>query len=82
MCSQLDLLVAPLGGTVVARDDGRAMDAPEVTQHERVARLCPVGRAARQAQVPRGVLVPCVPREEPVLILRGGLDVDTYARRS
>ena len=34
---ELDLLVPPLGGTVVAGDDAAAMDATEVTEDEGVS---------------------------------------------
>jgi hypothetical protein len=39
VCGELDCLVSPLGGAVVAGDQPRAMNAPEVPEHESVARL-------------------------------------------
>jgi hypothetical protein len=36
---ELDRLVSPLGGAIVAGDQSRAMDMPEVPGHERVPRL-------------------------------------------
>src|SRR5262245_49850622 len=53
---ELDLLVPPLGGAVVAGDQPHAVQAPEVAVHERVARLRFIVGALRQAQVPDRVI--------------------------
>src|SRR4051812_303245 len=70
---QLDLLVAPLGGAIVARDQPHAVHAAEVSVDERVARLRAVGRTVGEAEVPLGVLHPRVRREEGVLLGGAGL---------
>ena len=51
MGGELDLLVAPIGGPVVARDDAGPMDPPEVAVHERVRAFVPSG--APSATSPR-----------------------------
>ena len=66
---QLDLLVAPFGGTELAGDQAHPVDAPEVAVDERVAALRLIGRPVGEAQVPGRVVVPGVGREEPVLVL-------------
>ena len=60
---QLDVLVPPLGRAVDAGDERRAVDAPEVADDERVARLRPVVRALGEPEVPRGIVVPRVALE-------------------
>jgi hypothetical protein len=57
---QLDLLVPPLGGPEMARDQAGPMDPSEVTVDEPVAALGLVGGAVREAQEPLGVFVPRV----------------------
>src|SRR5213079_2407820 len=74
-----DLLVPPLCGPEVARNDARPMDPPEVAEHECIARLRPVGRSFGQTHVPEGVLVPGVGPEEAVLLTRLGLDLPPVA---
>src|SRR5262249_43764651 len=64
---ELDLLVPPLGGPVVARDDPRPVQPAVVAVHERVARLRAVVRALGQAEVPARVLLPRVALEVRVL---------------
>ena len=68
------VLVAPLGGAVVARDQAHPVDAAEVAVDERVARLGLVGRPVGEPEVPGGVLVPRVRLEERVLVGRPRLD--------
>jgi hypothetical protein len=65
---ELELLVAPLGGPEVARDDATAMDAPQVADHEVVASLGLVRGSLAQAKVPLRVLIPRVPLEVRVLL--------------
>ena len=57
---QLDLLVVPLGRPVVARDEPRTVDAPEVAEHECVPALRLVTSALGEPEVPRRVGVPRV----------------------
>ena len=57
---ELDLLVAPLRGPVVAGDQAGAMHAAQVAVDERVAGLGLVGGALGEPQVPGRVLVPRV----------------------
>ena len=73
MRGQLDLLVPPLGGAVVAGDQAHAVQPPEVAVHERVARLRLVVRPLGEPEVPGGVLLPGVLLEERVLLLGAGL---------
>ena len=68
MRGQLDRLVPPFGGAVVAGDDAHAVQAPEVAVDEGVAALRVLRGALGQAQVPGGVLVPGVLLEERVLV--------------
>ena len=69
---QLDLLVPPLGGPVVARDQAHAVQAAEVAVDERVPRLGLRARPLGEREVPRPVLVPRVPLQVRVLGLRSG----------
>src|SRR5262245_48200345 len=64
----LDLLVLPLCGPVLARDESHAVDAPEVAVNERVAALGLVLRAVGEREVPSAVLVPRVVLEERLLV--------------
>ena len=65
MGGQFDLLVAPLGRPELAGDQAHPVDPPEVAVDERVAassRRRPFG----QPEMPRGVVLPGMGREEPV----------------
>ena len=79
MRRELDRLVAPLRRPENTRDDGRAMDPPEVAHDEGVAALGLVGRALGQAEVPGGVLLPGVLREIGVLGVGARLDLTPVA---
>ena len=57
-----------LRGPVVAGDQSRAVQAPEVAMHERVPGLGLVGGAVGEAEVPPGVVAPRVRGEELVLV--------------
>ena len=69
MSRQLDLLVAPLGCPVLARDQPGPVQTPEVAVDERVPRLRLVGRAFGEAEVPLRILGPGVGAEEAVLVV-------------
>ena len=79
MGRELDLLVAPLGGPVVAGDDPGPVDPPEVAVDERVAGLRLAGRALGQPDVPERVILPRVLLEEGVLVLGARLDLAPIA---
>ncbi len=66
---ELDLLVLPLGRPVVAGDQARPVEAPEVPEDEGVPRLGVVARPLGEAEVPGGVVVPRVRLEEAVLVV-------------
>ena len=55
---ELDVLVAPLGGPILTRDQPRPVDATEVPVDERVPGLRLLRRPVGQSQMPLGVLVP------------------------
>ena len=76
---QLDRLVAPLGGAVLAGDQPHAVHAAEVAVDERVPRLGLVVGAVGEPEVPLGVLVPGVGLEERVLVVGARLDVAPVA---
>jgi hypothetical protein len=57
VCCELDLLVPPLCGTVVAGDQPHPVQTAEVAVDERVARLRLLGRALGEAEMPAGVLL-------------------------
>ena len=69
----LNLLVPPLGGSVDADDQPAAVDPAEVAAHEGVARLGLLFGPRRETQVPRGILLPRVPVEVGVALIRGRL---------
>src|SRR3954464_16034834 len=71
---ELDLLVTPFRGAVMAGDDPHAVQAAEVAVDEGVPRLGAVVRALGEPEVPRGVFVPRVPGQVGVLVLGGGLN--------
>ena len=58
MGRQLDVLVAPLGGPIDARDEGGPMNAAEVPVDEGVPGLRPIGGPLGQPEMPLGVVVP------------------------
>ena len=70
---QLDRLVAPLRGSVHARDEPAAVHPTQVAVDEGVARLGLVGRALGEPEVPRRVVVPAVALHEGVLGVSVGL---------
>jgi hypothetical protein len=72
---ELDLLVPPLGGPVVAGDQAHAVQPPEVAVDERVPRLRLVGDALRQPQVPEFVVGERMRLQERVLLARAWLRV-------
>jgi hypothetical protein len=65
---ELDLLVPPLRGSVVAGDQPHPVQTAEVAVDERVARLRLLGHALGDAEMPGGVLVPGVRLQERVLL--------------
>src|SRR4030095_16094922 len=72
---ELDLLVAPFGGPVLAGDQAHAVQAAEVAIHEGVPGLGLVAGAVGGGQVPPGVLLPGVGLQVGVLVLGARLDV-------
>jgi hypothetical protein len=58
MGGELDLLVAPFGGPVLAGDQAHAVEAAEVPVDKGVAGLGLVGGAVGEGQMPLGVLLP------------------------
>jgi hypothetical protein len=57
---ELDLLVPPLGGAVVACNQAGPVEAAEISVDEGVSRLGFVGRAIGESDVPFAVLAPRV----------------------
>jgi hypothetical protein len=55
---ELDVLVTPLGSSVVTRDQAGAMDAAEIAINERVSGLGLVRRTLGQPEMPLGIFVP------------------------
>jgi hypothetical protein len=53
---ELNLLVPPFGGAVMAGDQSHPVQPPEITVDKPVARLRLVGRALGQAEMPGRVL--------------------------
>jgi hypothetical protein len=68
---ELDLLVLPLRGAVLARDETHAVHPPEIPVDERVTRLGLVVGVVGECKVPLRVLVPGVGLQKGVLV--GGL---------
>jgi hypothetical protein len=68
VCCELDLLVPPLRGTVVAGDQPHPVQTAEVAVDERVVRLRLLGRALGEAEMPGGVFLPGVRLQERVLL--------------
>jgi hypothetical protein len=60
VCGQLDLLMTPVGSTVLAGDQAGSMNPAKVPIYERVSALGLIGRFLVKAEVPIGVLVPSV----------------------
>src|ERR1700684_1962868 len=75
MSGQLDFLVPPLRGPVLARDQAHAMNAAEVPVDERVPGLGLVAGTVGQAQVPLCIVIPRVRFQEGILIAGPGLAV-------
>ena len=75
MRSELDLLVPPLGGPVVAGDQAHPVHPSEVAVHESVACLRLVGGALGQAEVPERVVRKFVRLQERVLLAGARLHV-------
>jgi two-component system OmpR family sensor kinase len=65
---ELDLLVPPLGGAVMAGDQAHPVESLEIAVDKRVASLGLVGRALSQAEMPGGIVVPGVGFQERVLL--------------
>jgi hypothetical protein len=79
MGGELDLLVSPLGGPVLTSDQAHPMDTPKVPIDERVPGLGVVGRTRSEPQMPLGVVIPGVRRQEGVLLLGAGLHLAPLA---
>src|SRR5215207_10305158 len=76
---ELDLLVAPLRGSVVARDQAHAVDATEISVDERVPRLGFVRGPLGEPEVPVRVLLPGMRLQERVLVVGARLDIPPVA---
>src|SRR5918995_4067572 len=76
---ELDVLVAPFRSAIHTRDQPRAVNPAEVPVDERIPGLGLVGDTVGEPEVPLGVLVPGVVREERVLGVRTGLDLAPVA---
>jgi hypothetical protein len=76
---ELDLLVPPFCGAVMARDQAGAVEAAKVSVDEGVSRLGLVWGAIGESEVPFAVLAPRVRREKRVLVFGSGLDVSPVA---
>lgn len=77
--NDLDLFVAPLGGPVSTGDQAHPVDPSEVSVHEAVAGLGFIVCAIGEAEVPDGVVIPCVIFEVGVLGVGVRLDVSPCA---
>ena len=69
MRSELDLLVSPLGCSVLTCDQAHAMDPPKVAVDECISGFGVIGRTIRESQMPGGVLLPRVRLEKIVLVV-------------
>src|SRR5262249_22240096 len=72
---ELDLLMPPLGGPVVACDDAHAMDATEIPVDKRVPGLGVVGGTVGEPEMPSGVFLPRVRLQEDVPFAGAGLNL-------
>ncbi len=79
MSCLLDLLVSPLGGPVLAREQATPVESTEVTVGERVPGFGLLRRIVSESQKPFAVLMPRVRLEEGVLVLGARLDVSPRA---
>lgn len=79
MSCQLDLLVTPLGGAVLAGDETHAVQSAEVAKDERVPGLSLVIRAIGETEMPAGVVVPGVLLQVLVLLAGARLDLAPVA---
>lgn len=68
MRGKLNLLVAPLGGSVLAGDQPGSMDAAKIAINECVSALGLVSRLVIKAEVPLGVVLPRVAFQERILV--------------
>src|SRR4051812_49137914 len=76
---KLDLLVPPLCCAVDAGDQGRTVHTPEVAEDKCGPGLRLVGDALSEAEMPGGVLLPGMPLQERVLIIRTWLHLAPFA---
>ena len=79
MRGELDLLVTPLGRSVLAGDKAHAMDAAKVPVDISVPTLGLIARAIGKAEMPFRVLVPGVSFQERVFILGAWLSLAPVA---
>jgi hypothetical protein len=79
MRSELDLLVPPLGRSVLTSDQAHPMDTPEIAVDECMPGLGVIGRTVRESQMPGGVLIPRVRLEKVVLVVGTRLNVAPHA---
>jgi hypothetical protein len=79
VCCELDRLVSPLGGAIVAGDQPRTMDTPEVPEHERVPRLGVLVGAVGEPEKPPPVRLPFVGVQVGILGGSRGLDLAPLA---
>ena len=75
MGGELDLLVPPLRGPILAGDQAHPMDATEVPVDEGVPGLGVVAGSVCQPEVPFGIVVPRMRLQEGVLVLGARLNV-------
>src|SRR5687768_7952832 len=79
MSHELDLLVTPLGCTVLTGDQSASVEAPEVAVDERVPRLRLIGRALGETEEPLRVVIPGVRLEVGILVVRPRLHRPPFA---
>lgn len=79
MCRELDVLVSPFCGAVMAGDQTGAVKAAEVSVDEGVSRFGLVRGAIGEAEMPFAVLAPSVSGEKRVLVFGLRLDVSPVA---
>src|ERR1700720_518606 len=75
MGGELKLLMLPLRGSKLTRDQAHPMHTTEVTINEPVAGLSVVVRSVGQAEMPFPVLVPRMRLQEGVFVFGAGLTV-------
>src|SRR5688572_1058697 len=79
MGRKLDLFVPPFRRPIDAGDQGRTVHASQVAEYKRVAGLGLVRGTLGEAKMPGSVLLPGMPLEEGVLIIRTWLHVAPIA---